>query len=138
MSDKANVVVVGVDGSDDSTAALRWADNYAKATHSKIRLVTSWTWPYTYGAPVTYDGYLPDNDALAVIEKAKTELTVSPTSVESVCREGGAGPVLVAECEHADLLVVGAHGHSAIGGLLLGSVSNYCVHHASCSVVIVR
>lgn len=138
MQEQTGVVVVGVDGSADSMAALKWAENYAKATDSTLRLVTTWMWPMTYGAPIAYDGYLPDNDALAVIEKAKAELTLPAGRVETVCREGSAGPILVAESRDTALLVVGSHGHSMIGTVLLGSVSNHCVHHAACPVVVVR
>ncbi|HWC33521.1 MAG TPA: universal stress protein [Mycobacteriales bacterium] len=138
MSDRSNVIVVGVDGSEDSMAAVKWADHYAASTGGRLCLVTTWMWPNTYGAPLVFDGFNPDAEALTILEKAKAELTVPATAVETVCREGGAGPVLVAESKNTALLVVGSHGHGAISGVLLGSVSNYCVHHASCPVVIVR
>ena len=53
-------------------------------------------------------------------------------------QEGWAGRELLAAAEGADLLVVGSRGHGAVMGLLLGSVSEYCVTHASCPVVVVR
>lgn len=138
MSEHSNVVVVGVDGSADSMAALKWAENYATLTGARLRLVTTWMWPQTYGAPLVFDNYSPDNEALSMIEKARAELTLPAKQVEIVCREGGAGPVLVAESAGAALLAVGSHGHGAVSSILLGSVSNYCVHHADCPVVVVR
>ncbi|MCU1368439.1 MAG: uncharacterized protein JWN39_4078, partial [Ilumatobacteraceae bacterium] len=38
----------------------------------------------------------------------------------------------------ADLLVVGSHGSGVLKELILGSVSNYCAHHSTCPVVLVR
>jgi nucleotide-binding universal stress UspA family protein len=46
--------------------------------------------------------------------------------------------ILLRAAEGADLLVVGSRGHGAFAGMLLGSVSQHCVHHASCPVVVVR
>ena len=61
------------------------------------------------------------------------EVEVRPRVVE-----GRAGPVLVAAAEGADLLVVGCRGHGGLAGTLLGSVGQYCAHHAACPVVIMR
>ena len=49
-----------------------------------------------------------------------------------------AAQVLVDEADGADLLVVGSRGHGGFAGLLLGSVSQQCAHHAPCPVVIIR
>ena len=59
-------------------------------------------------------------------------------SIERVVAEGPAGQVLVEAAKEADLLVVGSRGHGGFAGLLLGSVSQQCAHHASCAIVIVR
>jgi nucleotide-binding universal stress UspA family protein len=62
-----------------------------------------------------------------------TEVEVRPRVTE-----GRAGPVLVAAVEGADLLVVGCRRHGGLAEALLGSVGQYCVHHAPCPVVIMR
>ena len=137
-TEQSAVVVVGVDGSGDSLAALRWADQYASASGAKIRLVTTWEWAVAYGAPMMFEGYHPDAEARAMLDKARAELTVPADRVEVVVREGSPRSVLVEESDGASALVVGSHGHSAVSRALLGSVSAHCVQHASCPVIVVR
>jgi nucleotide-binding universal stress UspA family protein len=137
-SGEGGVVVVGIDGSPGSMQAVRWAESYASATGASLRLVTSWEWAMAYGAPMMFDGYHPDSDANAVAEKAKADLTLPADRVKVDVQEGPAGSVLVTASKGAQALVVGSHGYSAVSKLLLGSVSAYCVHHASCPVVVVR
>jgi nucleotide-binding universal stress UspA family protein len=133
------VVVVGVDGSADSTAAVRWAQHYALATGATIRLVTAWEWPQSYGAPyISYAGMDPAEDGHHVVEKAAAELSLPAGRVQFVVQEGMPRDVLTRAAQGSDLLVVGSRGHGAVGGFLLGSVSAYCVHHATVPVVVVR
>jgi nucleotide-binding universal stress UspA family protein len=60
-----------------------------------------------------------------------------PPTVERLVVEGPPGEVLLSASEGADLLVVGSRGHGTIVGILLGSVSQHCAHHAHCPVVII-
>jgi nucleotide-binding universal stress UspA family protein len=62
----------------------------------------------------------------------------SPVVVRQHVAQGGAGLVLVDLSRDADLLVVGCRGHSEFTEALIGSVSQRCVHHASCPVVVIR
>ena len=133
-------IVVGVDGFESSTAALRWAIHQAKLTGAVVDAVTTWQIPPGSGLiPVTD---LPDyqDDARCVLTEAITEMCTVDAEVEvrPHVTEGRAGPVLVAAAEGADLLVVGCRGHGGLTEALLGSVGQYCVHHASCPVVIMR
>jgi nucleotide-binding universal stress UspA family protein len=57
---------------------------------------------------------------------------------EGIAVEGQAADVLLQEAQDADLLVVGNRGRGGFASLLLGSVSQQVVHHASCPVIIVR
>jgi nucleotide-binding universal stress UspA family protein len=61
-----------------------------------------------------------------------------PVTVRATVAEGHPADVLVRAARGADLLVVGSRGHGGFAGSLLGSVSQYCVHHAACPVLVVR
>jgi nucleotide-binding universal stress UspA family protein len=85
---------------------------------------------------------MPDyaDDARAVLAGAITEMCTTDAEVELRPRvaEGRAALVLVDAAEGAELLVVGSRGHAGLAEALLGSVGQYCVHHAPCPVVIMR
>jgi nucleotide-binding universal stress UspA family protein len=131
------VVVVGIDGSSNADAALRWAQTYAESTGALLRLVVAWEWPTSYGYPMTFEGFDPQADAARVAEKATANLSLPVGRIETAVREGSAGDALIRSSADADLLVVGRRGHHGVAGLL-GSVSSYCVHHATTPVVVVR
>ena len=137
MTNRKNVVV-GVDGSPDGMAALRWAEDYASATDAELTLVTAWHWPTSYGVPMAWEGWDPAVDAQKVVDKAATEITLSEDRVHAHIECGAAGEILVRASKDAGLLVVGTRGHGTLAGTLLGSVSGYCVHHAECPVVVVH
>jgi nucleotide-binding universal stress UspA family protein len=138
MTGTTEVVVVGVDGSKESDAAVAWADRYARASGATIQLVCAWEWATAYGYPMMFEGYHPDVEAEALVEKARASLTAPAEQVRTLTQEGPAGHVLVECASDADLLVVGTHGHRAVNSILLGSVSSYCVHHARGPVLVVR
>lgn len=131
-------VVVGIDGSDCSRAALRWADEYAKLADVNVTLVTAWHWPTSYGIPVAYEGFDPEEDARKVVEAGAADMSIPRDRIKTVVEQGSAGDVLVAAAKPGDVLVVGSRGHGSLAGALVGSTSAYCVHHATCPVVVVR
>jgi nucleotide-binding universal stress UspA family protein len=137
----APVIVVGVDGSPSSAAALRWAGRQARATGASLRVITSWHDPSAYGyeVPLPSD-WRPDQEAARIqadaLAAAADEL--DGVTVETSVSEGQAAAVLVEASAKADLLVVGSRGHGELAGILLGSVSEYCAAHADCPVVVVR
>jgi nucleotide-binding universal stress UspA family protein len=134
----SELVVVGVDGSADSTAAMTWAERYATSTGARLRIVKAWEWPVNFGAPVMYDNFAPMEDAKTIAEKAAAGIDLPADRLEIEVAEGYGGPVLVHVSKDADLLVVGSHGHRAVANALLGSVSAYFVRHSSVPVVVVR
>ena len=133
-------IVVGVDGFESSTAALRWAIHQAKLIGAVVEAVTAWHVPASSGVVPVVD--MPDyqDDARLVLTEAIAETCMIDADVEVHPRvvEGRAGSVLVQAAEGADLLVVGNRGHGGLAEALIGSVGQYCVHHAPCPVVIMR
>jgi nucleotide-binding universal stress UspA family protein len=135
------MIVVGVDGSDSSRRALRWAADQAKLTGAELTVVTTWEYPPTLGwAPPYPSDFDPNTDAeKAVGETVKAVLGADPgVVVHMTVTEGHPAFVLTAAARGAELLVVGSRGHGAFAGMLLGSVSEYCAAHAPCPVVVVR
>ena len=132
-------IVVGVDGSDSSKDALAWAVRQAALTGAVVEAVTAWQIPTYYGFAVTDDA--PDFKQLAVsmLEEAIAAASgLAPdVLIRPVVAEENAARALLDAAKGADLLVVGSRGHAGFTEALLGSVGQYCVHHAKCPVVVV-
>jgi nucleotide-binding universal stress UspA family protein len=145
-NDPRPVVAVGVDGSAESIAALRWASQYAAATGATVRAVRAWHYPSAVGpAPVGVAPKPVTSEVEAHIEAELTgdlaEVYPDPAAADQLeirVEYGHPAEVLIAESKEADLLVVGHRGHGAFTGMLVGSVSIHCVTHAFCPVVVVR
>lgn len=136
-------IVVGVDGSEGSVEALRWALEEARLRGDDVRAVHAWTYPIVAGPmgaiipPMARDDV--ERTAEEALEESIAELsdTELQAQVERVVVEGSPSAVLVEESEGADLLVIGSRGHGDFAGLLLGSVSHQCAHRSWCPVVII-
>jgi len=131
-------VVVGVDGSPHSQAALRMALAEAEKRNGDVTAVFAWQVPFT-----SFPG-LYDREAL---EKASKEFVIEQVSAVApkpavpllpLVAEGDPAEALLAAAEDADLLVLGTRGRSRLGGLLLGSVSQMCAAAAPCPVLLVK
>jgi nucleotide-binding universal stress UspA family protein len=139
------LVVVGVDGSAESVAALRWAARYATATGARVQALLAWHYPAAAGeAPVGVapeairsqtDAQMHETLDTAI---AKAYEGQDATGAERHTAYGHPAQVLIEASREADLLVVGSHGHGAFTGMLVGSVSIHCVTGAFCPVVVVR
>jgi len=136
-------VVAGVDGSPESRAALRFAIEEARARRCVVRAVHAWHVPplaYGGGAPLPGDfveGLEKESRLLLREAVAEVAPMLEGVVVHEISTEGDAGRVLVAESDHAELLVLGSRGHGALGELVLGSVGRYCCHHARCPVTVI-
>jgi nucleotide-binding universal stress UspA family protein len=134
-------IVVGVDSSRGSSAALGWALEQARRCGAALHVVVAWELPTAFGAPVP----LPTDFApaafahLAAEEEVRAVLAeTTDVPVEVTVVEGQPRAVLLEAATDAMLLVVGRRGHSSWPGLTLGSVSEACARNAPCPVVIVN
>ena len=136
-------IVVGVDGSAGSVQALRVALREARLRGAALKVVNAWHIPAIafeagwVAAPFDLSEY--PKSAQQILDKSLEQAGVATSGVEvtTVVREGQAAEGICEEAEGADLLVVGSRGFGGFRGLLLGSVSQQCAHHAPCPVLIV-
>lgn len=134
-------VVAAFDGSQYAAAALRWAARYAALTGAELQPVIAWRWPTDYGGPMPVQAdYDPQGYARQVLEDALGPIRSDhpDLKIEPVVAQGPPAPALIKLSEQAELLVVGTRGHGGFMGMVIGSVSQHCVTHAHCSVVVVR
>jgi nucleotide-binding universal stress UspA family protein len=140
MEGMSQTIVVGVDGSESSKEALRWAVQQSELTGGALEAVMSWELPSMAWLAPMPEGYNPEKEAVEALHRAVVEaLGDRPAiAVQEVVTEGHPALALVERSKEADLLVVGSRGHRQFAGMLLGSVSSYCVTRAFCPVVVVR
>lgn len=144
-------IVVGVDGSDASGDALRWAAEEARLRSAPIVALHAWSFvpPQPIGDPGMLAvpagdlaGQLSAESSAAQIgldQLLEEALGAEPgVEVERELVEGDPGEALVAASKDAELVVVGSHGRSGFKAALLGSVSRHVVDHAACPVVVVK
>lgn len=141
-----NKIVVGVDGSEASRRALRWAVDEAELRDAEVIAVHAWevpVTPLTIPAAASFDvsGLVSDIHEAAeeLVTKAVDEVAgSSKVKVTPLAVEGPPAPSLIEAAQGADLLVVGSRGIGGFTALLVGSVSQYCVTHAPCPVLVHR
>jgi nucleotide-binding universal stress UspA family protein len=131
-------IVVGVDGSEHGNAALRWAVNEARIHEGEIFAVFAWQLPFI-GMPGAFD-----RDEVERLCKAFVEDTVNAVvpgagvPITKLVAQGDVSAALIAAAKDAAMLVLGSRGRGGFAGLKLGSVSQECVQHAACPVVIIK
>ena len=145
-------IVVGVDGSAGSRAALRWAlDDLVRRGGGKLHVVHVWEYPIAAMAPSPIGTVVPPADEMRAAAEEALDSILSdaglgeggsvPQGVELVptVREGAPAGVLLdlSRDVDADLVVVGARGRGGFVGLLLGSVATQVVNHARVPTVVV-
>lgn len=145
MVESPEVIVVGVDGSEPSRAALRYAASDAVRRGALLRVVAAFESAGVFGA--RYSVPIPVSDETiahkieletrALLKEVLDTLPAAP-SVDIVVRPGPTGSVLVDESRRADHLVVGHRGLGDLTSFLLGSSGLHCVLHAHCTVTVVR
>jgi nucleotide-binding universal stress UspA family protein len=140
----SNIVLVGVDGSPESGAALDYAVAEAIRRGARLRVVSTYFPEYSvhgHTEPVTVSekGIEVDVEAHTrrMVEEALSAEALPP-QVDIVAAAGPAAGVLIDESAEVDVLVVGHRGRGGFASMLLGSVSLQCVLHAHCPVIVVR
>jgi nucleotide-binding universal stress UspA family protein len=139
VKDKGKLVVVGIDGSEGSLAALRWALKEAALLNAAVEVVHCYL-PQTltdfgFGTPHelhTASVIMVQNE----VEAALGEMSEQPP-VRRSSLTGGPAKTLLARADGASILVLGAHGRTALRDLVLGRVGQACIRHAPCPVAIV-
>jgi nucleotide-binding universal stress UspA family protein len=128
-----------------SISALRWAIRQARLTCTSVKAVIAWHYPAAaagagHGMAL---GGVEASDFRAIAEQTVADAigraldSASGVRVLASVVEGSSARVLLDASAGADLLVVGSRGHGGFTEALLGSVSQHCVHHASCPVVVI-
>ena len=151
-----DTIVVGVDGSPGSDAALRWALEEARLRHAPVRVVHAYQVPQTApvdaGVGIAGPTHHPvfsaedlerleaaaEQEAQGVIESSleRAGEAAKGLTIERAPLAGPPAEMLIAAGREAVLLVLGTRGHGGFVGLLLGSVSQQLAQHPPCPVVI--
>ncbi len=141
----AGRIVVGVDGSEPSKHALRWAAFLSRSTGAGIEAVGAWnrfdaylSAGYGY-APIPDDrNPAKDTENLVVDTLDQVFGADRPPGLHVAVQEGQPTRVLLESGKDARMLVLGSRGRGGFAGLLLGSVSSACAQHATCPVLVVH
>ena len=131
---------MGCDGSPNSMVALRWAIDFASPGGT---VVVVWVWDATPLAVGADAFFFPDASDLAaerfhhLVDTVADQAHARGVTVEREFVRGTPRSVLASHAEEADLVVVGARGHGAVGAALLGSVSTWLLHHVHRPIAVV-
>ena len=140
-------VVVGIDGTEASRQALRWAADEAKLRGTVLRIVHTWSRPYAVSGPNPQSERpeVDEEDAerrlageLLDRELEATGIEATGVRIEAELVEGSPAKKLLDAAQNADLLVIGSDRRERLAGNPLGRVGRECVQHSPCPVVIVR
>jgi nucleotide-binding universal stress UspA family protein len=138
MTGSEHRIVAGIDGSEQSTDALRWAIDQAKRTGATVDAVMAWRFPSAYGWSPGLDDFDLEGDSKKALDRVLTETDTGGVTVRPVVAEGSPADVLVRSSKDADLLIVGSRGRGGLRSAVLGSVSLGCVLRAHCPVLVLR
>lgn len=132
-------IVVGVDGSSSSVAALRYAARLATALDAPLEAVITWSYP-AFTDPYLVAHWSPEEDAGESLAAAIAEAFDDdpPEDLTRTVLSGPPAPTLIDLSKTSAMLVLGSRGHGGFVGMLLGSVSAACAQHAHCPVLIMH
>lgn len=133
-------VVVGIDGSPACEPALAYAFRQAGSRNCTLRAVHAWPLPFVLAADFSYDfeAVRLSHQRVAREQLAPWRERYPRVDVVTDVQQGHPVKALTTAGDQADLVVIGSHGRSGLGSIVLGSVSRGVLHHARCSVAVVR
>jgi nucleotide-binding universal stress UspA family protein len=140
MNTRLSGIVVGVDGTSASQPAIQFAMREASRRGCGLEVVTTWEWNVAHDAALGARPAAPRAQAGQAQEAAISAALIATSAPPVISRhviEGHAGITLVSIARAADYLVVGTSNTNVVKRALLGSVSTYCIQHASCPVMVV-
>ncbi len=139
-ADMSQRIVVGVDGSDQSKDALRYAARLAGPLAASLEVVGAWHVPVSYGMAGPALDWDPKDDITKCVTQVVDDVfgPDRPIGLEILVANGSAAHVLIERSRGAAMLVVGSRGHGGFAGLLLGSVSAVVAEHATCPVLVMH
>lgn len=137
---KFNKVIVGVDGSPSSNAAMEWAAQEAEIRGAALELIHAWNYPN-----LGYGGYVAvledfEKDASTLLDEVVASVRSQHPNLKLVSSllQGPTAQTIMERSKEADMVVVGSRGRGGFSGLLLGSVGQQLVHHCPVPVVIIH
>jgi len=132
-------IVVGVDGSPQSQAALDWAVDEARLHGGQVLALAAWSFPYVSDAlGQAWDYETFESDARTILEAELARVGNQGVEITGRLVQGNPAAALVDASREAELVAVGSRGHGGFAGMMLGSVSTQTVHHAHCPVLVFR
>lgn len=133
------VIVVGIDGSDTSKEALRWAAKLAPALGCTVEAITAWEFPVIVtmaGGGVLPGTWVPEDDAREALQRTVAEVNPK-VETRTIVEEGHPANILLEASKHAVMVVVGSRGLGGFRGALLGSVSSAVSQHSKAPVLVI-
>lgn len=132
-------IIVGVDGSQDSVRALRWAADHAHASRAPLQVLAAYDVPAMYGLYAM--AHVPslttvENDTRTMLVDTVRDALGEDVEVTERVMRGHPAQALVEASAEAQILVVGSRGRGGFTGMLLGSVSQHVISHSQCPVVV--
>jgi nucleotide-binding universal stress UspA family protein len=141
-------ILVGVDGSYHSRAALGWAVREAAQHHCRLmvltihqeapRPATEIYWGIHNYAEDSFDPETTRKAVAQLVDEVAHQTGERPLEVTVNVTSGDVAAELIKESRDADMVIVGSRGSGGFAGLLMGSVSSKVVHHTKCPVVVIR
>ncbi|MFN8577892.1 MAG: universal stress protein [Candidatus Sericytochromatia bacterium] len=139
-----NTILLPIDGSENSNKCIDYAKSLAETYKSKIIVLN------VYELPSIIEPYQVNPQAFSQLTlriKDDSEKLINETKnlfkgfdIEVLTIEGNSGATIkeIADTKNVDLIVMGSRGLGTIKSFLLGSVSNYVIHHVKCPVIVIK